>query len=245
MSRGSGCTGGSHERVTTGTDPFNTADKLAVEETSIIRLDAELAALHEADVDRKRDLAWRRQVAWVERQLFYAHANIAKLAKYPHVPPYHPEPSNPATMQELPFAAIDGVVVVLVTRGTNGRGTPRVQLNSPYARYASKLTAAEAREFGEGLLQGADALDSESPVPEPGTTGPQATTLSLVRDQVWADLIEKGADNRGKRRIMLKLRGARYAISIGAADARTIGQGLVEAAEALESAPLRADLHLA
>jgi hypothetical protein len=234
MSRESGCTGGIHGRAGTRHDPHNTAEKLAVEEASILRLDAELAALQTADVDSRRDLAWRRDVAWVERQLFYAHANIAKLATHPDVAPYHPEPPNPATMHELSFAAIEGVNVVLITRGTNGRGTPRIELYSRYARYPSKLTAAEAREFGQGLLEGADALDAEPPVPEPGTTGPQATTLSLVRDQAWADLIEKGADNRGKRRITLKLRSTRYPISIGATDARTIGQGLVEAAEMLE-----------
>lgn len=216
-----------------------TAEKLAAEEALVARLEIEEAVLQAEFDRRRRDLAYRHELAWVQHQLFHARANVRRLTDRPEQMhyPYHPEPPNPATLHELSVAHVDAVNVVLVTRGTSGRGTPRVELTSKYARYgaASKLTAAEAREFGRGLLEGAARLASEPPMPEPGTFGPQAETLAHVPGVAWADLIEKGPDNRGKRRIALKLKGCRYPISLGADEARTIGEGLIEAAELLKA----------
>lgn len=215
----------------------DTSEKLAAERALVERLEVEEAALRAWFDTYRRDLAYRHELAWVDSQLRQARANIEQLLSGRPCPfVYHPEPPNPATMQDLPLAVVEGVDVSLVTRGTNGRGTPRVQLNSKYARYgtASKLTAEKAREFGLGLLEGADRLASDPPTPEPGTEGPQTETLAYVPNVACADLIEKGTNGRGKRRIALELKGCRYPISLNADEARTIGEGLIEAADLFE-----------
>ena len=216
----------------------STNEKLVAERVLVSCLEAEKAALRARFDECRGDLVYRHELAWAESQLRQARANVERLLSgrpYPHV--YHPQPSSPATMRHLALAVVEGVDVSLVTRGTNGRGCPRVEFNSKYARYgaASKLTAADARQFGRGLLDGAARLAAEPSIPAPGTSGPQVETLAYVANVAWADLIEKGADNRGKRRIALKLKGCRYPISLDADEARTIGEGLIEAADLFEA----------
>lgn len=139
-------------------------------------------------------------------------------------------------IQHRSIAYVGRLNVVLVTKGSNGLGIPRVQLET--ARYPYKLNAVEAREIGLGLIAGADALLAKPPVAEEGTFGPQATTLAFVGWSghcVAVDLIEQGADNRGKRRVSLHVHGSRYPYSLDGEAARTIGNGLVAAAGELEA----------
>ncbi len=208
------------------------SEQLAVERADRAKFEGELAALNASIAGRNPTLVERHAIHEAEYRLFHANQNITTLATHPHVVPYHPRPSDPTTMQELVLAHVESVSVDLVTRGTNNRGNPRVQLRSPYARYGqvSKLTAAEAREFGQGLLEGADQLAAAPPTPAENSCGPQETTLASASG-AYAKLIEKGETGRAKRRISLSLKGCRYPISLTAEQARTIGNGLVEGAE--------------
>jgi hypothetical protein len=212
------------------------SERLAAERADLAKFEAELTALRASIGERTPTLAERHEIAGVENRLFYADANIAKLATHPHVPPHHPQTPSLVTMQELVLAHVEGVNAELVTQGTNRRGTPRVQFSSPHARYSalSKLTAVEAREFGQGLLDGADLLDAEPPVPAEGSTGPQSWTLANSRD-AYAELIEKGSNNRGKRRVSLHLKGCRYPISLTGEQARALGNGMVDGAALLDT----------
>jgi hypothetical protein len=100
------------------------SERLAAERADLAKFEAELTALRASIGERTPTLAERHEIAGVENRLFYADANIAKLATHPHVPPHHPQTPSLVTMQELVLAHVEGVNVELVTQGTNRRGTP-------------------------------------------------------------------------------------------------------------------------
>jgi hypothetical protein len=246
MSRGSGCT----EAAQASTCSQTPADYerscsfyrtvIAQRESFIAHYEAELGAF--ADGSHAELRYPGREIARLNRELASSRSEIVRfrsdLARVEACPVVEEAPPEPdlVHLQERSLAHSDGLNVVLVTRGTNGRGKPRVELQS-HARYPHKLTAVNARELGLALIAGADALNAAPPVAAEGTSGPQETTLAVVADgNVSASLIERGADNRGKRRVSLFLYGARYRYSLDAATARILGLGMVAGADELEAA---------
>jgi hypothetical protein len=88
-----------------------------------------------------------------------------------------------------------------------------------------------------GPATGGPVVEPVAAVEDEATKGPQSTRLASVKHgNLSAYLVQKGSDGRGKPRIEVNAYGARYPYSLAAAEARELGIGLIQGADALEAA---------